>query len=667
MLAHSLKADMVLDWKSKLRRYTVIFVVVWLTFFGSSLNTAAQKTKPAKQSEPKCEKITIPLCTGIGYNFTQYPNFLEQDNQQEAFDKIKEFKPLIAVNCAPQLRFFLCSVFAPMCSKEVKAPIYACKSMCEAAREGCTPMMRRFGFDWPDTLDCSKLHKKNDPEAKKHPEKLCMAAPNMEHTPVNDSTILDVIDRYGPEFKEIFKNLGGKIPKDKDNKGKENPTDSLDGGFYGNPNSTLAYAYASQACRNNTGPLKTKYTHVSKYDQCIPKCPGELLFSKENKRFANIWISVWAVLCFISTAITVLTFAIDTTRFKYPERPIIFLSVCYNLYSLGYIVRIAAGREAVICDETKTYLVRSGMNVADHASCSVVFLLLYYFGMASALWWVVLTLAWFLAAGRKWGQEAIERKATYFHAIAWTIPAIQTILALIMRKVDSDELTGLCYVGNSDPKNLAHYVIVPLVLYLVTGTIFLLAGFFSLFRIRTVLKNKETNTDKLEKLIVRIGVFSVLYIIPVTCVVVCYFYEHNNMKTWEAMAPFNILLCRDNSACLENYGPNTEVFVVKYFMLLIIGITSNMWIWSTKTFKSWKMFYMKKTGKKYEKKKMDFAAASEIRKPPPPVVKTQPPQIINNQYSSLVPPTPLSISSSATNNPSFQQTKTSELSPMATV
>ncbi|XP_031571042.1 frizzled-9-like [Actinia tenebrosa] len=657
---------MALAWKIKLRRYTFLFMIIWLTSFGCSLNTAAQQTKTAKQSQPKCEKITIPLCTGIGYNYTQYPNFLGQDNQKEAESKIHEFKPLIAVNCAPQLRFFLCSVFAPMCTKEVKAPIYACRSMCEAARSGCTPMMRRFGFDWPDTLDCSRLSQKNDPRAKSEPERLCMAAPNMKHTPVNDSTILNAIDNLGPEFKEIFKNLAGKIPTEpKDDKDKVNPTDSLDGGYYSRPNATLAYTYASLACTNNTGPLKTKYTHVSKYDQCIPKCPGELLFSKENKRFANIWISVWAVLCFISTAITVLTFAIDTTRFKYPERPIIFLSVCYNLYSLGYIVRMAAGREAVICDSTKTYLIRSGMNVADHACCSVVFLLLYYFGMASALWWVVLTLAWFLAAGRKWGQEAIERKATYFHVIAWTIPAIQTILALIMRKVDSDELTGLCYVGNTDPKNLAHYVIVPLVLYLVAGTIFLFAGFFSLFRIRTVLKNKETNTDKLEKLIVRIGVFSVLYIIPVTCVVVCYFYEHNNMKTWEIMAPLYVLMCRDDSACLESYGPNTEVFVVKYFMLLIIGITSNMWIWSTKTFKSWRMFYIKKTGKKHKKKKMDFAAASEIRKPPP-VIQPQP-QTINNQYSTLIPPTPLSISSSAANNPSFQQSKASGLSPMATV
>lgn len=641
---------------------TALFL--WVTL--STTITVAQETTNTK-NVGKCEKITIPLCRGIGYNTTRYPNFLDQESQEEAAAKVHEFKPLIAVSCSPHLRFFLCSVFAPMCTKEVNAPIYACRAMCEAARNGCTPMMRRFGFDWPETLDCNRLPEKNDPRSKSDPTKLCMSAPNMKHTPVNDSDIWNILQKMGPEFQAIYKNLKGKLPPNKKDKTKDKDTSGSDGDynfFFKSPNITIANSLALLACKNNTGPLSKKYTYVEKYEQCVPRCPSELLFSKDNKRFANIWISVWAILCFISTAITVLTFAIDTSRFKYPERPIIFLSICYNLYSLGYIVRIIAGRENVICDSTKTYVVQSGMNVADHASCSVVFLLLYYFGMASALWWVILTLAWFLAAGRKWGQEAIERKATYFHVVAWTIPAIQTILALIMRKIDADELTGLCFVGNSNPLNLSNYVIAPLSLYLIIGTIFLLAGFISLFRIRMVLKSKETNTDKLEKLIVRIGVFSVLYIIPVTCVVVCYFYERNNIDGWKALAPLNLIMCRESSACLEMYGPNTEVFVVKFFMLLIIGITSNMWIWSNKTFKSWSQFYRKKAGKKQKpKKKMDFAAASEIRKPQ---AAQQPPQMIGNPYTSLIPPTPMSVTSSA-NNASFQQSKASGLSPMATV
>ncbi|EDO38567.1 predicted protein [Nematostella vectensis] len=573
----------------------------------------------------KCTPITIPLCMGIGYNATRFPNFLAQESQEEAAKRIHEFKPLIAVNCAPLLRFFLCSVFVPMCTKEVNVPIYACRSMCESARDGCSPMMQRFGFNWPDTLDCDRLPKKGDPQAKSDPTKLCMAAPNIKQTaPLNESDIWSNFESLGPEFKKI----------------------------------------------NNTGPLRYKYTYVEKYDQCVPQCKSDLMFSSNNKRFANVWISVWSVLCFISTAVTVLTFVIDTSRFKYPERPIIFLSLCYNLYSLGYIVRVTAGRNEVICDETESFVIRAGMNIADHACCSVVFLLLYYFGMASAVWWVVLTFAWFLAAGRKWGQEAIERKATYFHAVAWTVPAIQTIMALIMRKVDADELTGLCYVGNMDYENLANYVLTPLCLYLLVGTFFLLAGFVSLFRIRTVLKNKETNTDKLEKLIVRIGVFSVLYTIPVSAVIACSFYEYNNMDVWKVRAPFNTYICRGDQACLENYGPSIEVFIVKYFMLLIIGITSNMWIWSTKTFKSWRKFYSKRKGGE-AKKKVDYSAGSappknslQVHMPPPSV---QPVYHHTSAFAPIAPsPATRSVGSSPAPN-SLTYSKNSGLNPMVTV
>ncbi len=52
--------------------------------------------------------------------------------------------------------------------------------------------------------------------------------------------------------------------------------------------------------------------------------------------------------------------------------------------------------------------------------------------MASSIWWVVLTLTWFLAAGLKWGHEAIESNSQYFHLAAWAVPTIKTIAILAM-------------------------------------------------------------------------------------------------------------------------------------------------------------------------------------------------------------------------------------------
>lgn len=114
---------------------------------------------------------------------------------------------------------------------------------------------------------------------------------------------------------------------------------------------------------------------------------------------------------------------------------------------------------------------------------------------------------------------------------------------------------------------------------------FLLAGFVSLFRIRSVIKQGGTKTDKLEKLMIRIGIFTVLYTVPATIIVACYFYEQHNRQSWEITHNCsNCLLERDRRS------PDYAVFMLKYFMCLLVGITSGVWIWSGKTLDSWRTF-----------------------------------------------------------------------------
>ena len=208
--------------------------------------------------------------------------------------------------------------------------------------------------------------------------------------------------------------------------------------------------------------------------------------------------------------------------------------------------------------------------------------------------WVILTLTWFLAAGMKWGHEPIEANSQYFHLAAWAVPAIKTIAILAMGQVDGDVLSGVCTTGISDVDALRGFVLAPLVLYLIIGTCFLLAGFVSLFKIRTIMKSDGTKTDKLEKLMVRIGIFSVLYTVPATIVIACYFYEQSSREDW--MKTWYNGVCKQSNGeqCLPSSGssfPDFNVFMIKYLMSVIVGITSGVWIWTGKTVSSWKGFY----------------------------------------------------------------------------
>lgn len=159
-------------------------------------------------------------------------------------------------------------------------------------------------------------------------------------------------------------------------------------------------------------------------------------------------------------------------------------------------------------------------------------------------------------------------------------------------------MSGVCYVGLWNVKSLRGFVLVPLIVYCGLGILFLFAGFVSLFRIRTVMKLDGTKTDKLEKLITRIFIFSVLYIVPALIVIGCLIYEQsyfdNWMLTWHmdmCAKPAYSIACPVGARKLNvGHRPLFFIFMIKYLMSMIVGFTSSIWVCSNKTLSSWRKF-----------------------------------------------------------------------------
>ncbi len=84
----------------------------------------------------KCEEITVPMCRNMEYNLTSMPNQFNHETQQEAAMEAHQFWALVEINCAKELRFFLCSMYTPICLPNYAQPIKACKSVCVRARIG---------------------------------------------------------------------------------------------------------------------------------------------------------------------------------------------------------------------------------------------------------------------------------------------------------------------------------------------------------------------------------------------------------------------------------------------------------------------------------------------------------------------------------------------------
>ncbi|KAK3083394.1 hypothetical protein FSP39_021541 [Pinctada imbricata] len=527
----------------------------------------------------KCEPISIPLCKDIPYNQTIMPNLLNHQKQDDAGLEVHQFFPLVKVQCSPQLKFFLCTMYVPVCTVLEEA-IPPCRSLCNQARHGCESLMNKFGFQWPDSLKCDEFPASG----------LCVGENNTDPAvdatakPGNSGSGGGDYGGYNPDFNNI-----GYIP------GVTKVNESV---FGGNP----LPAECPKSLRVDPGFEYRLKVGRTIYQDCGAPC--NMYFTPDKLEFARLWIGIWSCICLGSTLFTVLTFLIDMTRFRYPERPIIFLSGCYFMVALAYIIGFSLDKDRVAChrfeDPKKVLMVSQG---TKKEWCTILFMTTYFFSMASSIWWVILSLTWFLAAGMKWGHEAIEANSQYFHLAAWAVPAIKTIAILAMGQVDGDDLSGICFTGIFDVDSLRGFVLAPLVVYLLIGTSFLLAGFISLFKIRTIMKSDGTKTDKLEKLMVRIGIFSVLYTVPATIVIACYFYEQATRDQW-VLSWFSRkchinkdIVCPPDAYSLKDLDkspePEFNVFMIKYLMTVIVGITSGVWIWTGKTLNSWKGVYSK--------------------------------------------------------------------------
>ena len=569
-----------------------------------------------RQDQGKCQDISVPMCLNMPYNMTSMPNQFNHYTQHEAAMEAHQFYALVEINCSKDLRFFLCSMYTPICIPNYKQQVKACKSVCVRARLGCEKYLKKFGFEWPEHMNCDLF-----PEYGTSKD-VCMDPIDATQQSTNKQFIINhnlnkninIIDRK-VTTKSTPKKTLIHIEDDSENGSVQDTTN-----FY----SINKLSSVSAINQLSDTLCKAPFIKLTKNDQygnvgylpnCIQSCSSsnnpKIYFTEWQQTFTYYWLMIWTILCMFSSLCTTFSYLIEPDRFKYPEKPIIYLSICYLFVSFGYLLRYIFGQEQMNC----TYGLENNSldNKTTNLPCILTFIFIYYFGMASSVWWVIVSLTWFLAAGLKWGCESISKYVKYFHLAAWLLPFIKTCIILSLSYVDSDSLTGICYVGNLNVNNLRLFVLIPSIIYLTLGITFLIAGFISLIRIRNMIKRQNgdlTKAHKLEKLMIRIGIFSILYTVPATCVMACQFYEQYYRSDWEKNVMCKNFFSNDginlnesklnmvktfcySSKSNQNEIPDFSIFMLKYFMSLIVGVTSGFWIWTNKTVKSWNGFFDK--------------------------------------------------------------------------
>ncbi|TWW69163.1 Frizzled-3 [Takifugu flavidus] len=446
------------------------------------------------------------------------------------------FHPMVNLQCSPDLRMFLCALYAPVCTEYGRMTL-PCRRLCLQARSDCYKLMDMFGVSWPQEMDCNRFPDCDEPYPR----------------------LVDLLPTSGATESPVA------VQRD----------------------------YGFWCPRELKIEPELGYSFMGVRD-CSPPCPN-MYFTREELTFTRYFIGVVSIVCLSATLFTFLTFLIDVSRFRYPERPIIFYAVCYMMVSLvfflGFLLEDRVSCNAASPGKFRASTVTQG---SHNKACTLLFMVLYFFTMAGSVWWVILTITWFLAAVPKWGSEAIEKKALLFHACAWGVPGILTVSLLAMNKIEGDSVSGVCFVGLYNLTVLRWFLLVPLGLDVVVGVALLLAGIAALNRVRMEIPLEKENQVKLVKFMIRIAIFSVLYLVPLLAVLGCYLYENSYRTVWETTWVQE--KCREyHIPCPykveDTSRPDLGLFLIKYVMMLIVGIPSVFWVGSKKTCFEWASFF----------------------------------------------------------------------------
>lgn len=154
---------------------------------------------------------------------------------------------------------------------------------------------------------------------------------------------------------------------------------------------------------------------------CVPE-------TAECERDSSPWTVALACLSLASTSLALLTFCAEPARYRYPERPGVWVAACHAVVALAHLAR-ASLQSGRTCDVTGV----EGDSLPP--ACVAFFVVTYYFSVAADAWAACASAAWYLTAASEWSTEALERAAAYLHAAAWGWAGAWTAAALALRRV----------------------------------------------------------------------------------------------------------------------------------------------------------------------------------------------------------------------------------------
>ncbi|XP_050099768.1 frizzled-3-like [Anopheles aquasalis] len=522
---------------------------------------------------------------------------------------VSSLRPIIRSGCSKQALFLFCSSLFPLCSPNAPRPVYPCRSLCEQVRRDCfnDPVSAKL---WPDYLDCRLL-----PQPEKH--ELCMqvgsaadaaasgpatsqpAVPTVvtevpllagQSQPASASSLATpppvqppsvvatgsaIVNGWPPlNLSSFLKHHNHNTHQNVNHLNQQQPATVgkapeqpgwLGGGSLVLPSEDGRRTTELLLERSGGAPgWPCPVNYSLEYDRCVPRCGPAIdaLYSRAQKELVEWWTLVLSASCFIFTLMSLVTFwARANGRLDYPDRPILFMVLCYNLLGLCYLERTilhqggdhrlqtevrtgggdatpasAAGGGVsstldlalmLIPSATSDSVTGGDVSAAATAAaaaaaaavvdctiassqCLAYYIIKHYLLLSASTWWLIFALCWYLSTAKQWSSEALERRSGLFHVLAWVVPFAVPIVALLRGNIQRFELTGFCTaIGLAEE--------LPALVLLLSGAVLVLLALCALGRLRTGWNQRA----HLSRLFAHVLTFAVCYLVPAVAATVC--------------------------------------------------------------------------------------------------------------------------------------------------
>ncbi|XP_037938162.1 frizzled-3 [Teleopsis dalmanni] len=522
-------------------RLEIIFIVIATSTCTKTLAAGLVATQTTNGLQ--CQRITVTACQGLGYNMTAMPNLAGHTNQLEAELRISKLLPLIESSCSNRARFLLCSSLFPLCTPNVPRPVTACKSLCETVKSECATHEELMEL-WPDFLNCDTL-----PQPEK--QELCMQIPQEATKQLEQRASIQQLQ----------------LPTHSIQQQQQQHQQQHTAHFYWPWMTWKLPPHLSKTtviCPHNftVNPLNE--------NECLPQCNRDAYHTTEQKKIAEGLILGLSAVCFVLTLFSLVTFWAEPTRFGYPERPALFLCLCYNLFSVCYLERIVFHNSSRTLAALEEPLGRISAPCTLSPPCLASYITTSYLSLCAATWWLIFAICFYLSSHKKWSSEALEKKSGLFHVLAWVPPLAPPIAALLMENVHPNELTGMCSAPG--------FVEIPTLVLLVLGLFFMLRTSRSLNTLQHQMQ-PTFGHQRFSQIRKRFLIFSLVFLLPTAAGLVVSFFERYAEE---------VPSCSTHEDCAPPPHQNAWPTLLRIFFQLAGGTLTGMWVWSRKTCESYR-------------------------------------------------------------------------------